>query len=167
MELPLYFVRDSASRVAHHWDYSQDRPWRALCGHRYSGEIRWEGRTRPSRVCRNCQDLLSQYAETWWRQSATQLASRVRELEDAKENTDARIRKLLLKIDNQRKTLHRLQAARSTQRTPAPKKPRDQKTQFDPSLMQPGTSGKRMRPARAGNRFHVVSGGAPGLGNHR
>lgn len=58
MEDGYYYVRDKASKSAHHWDYLEDSPRHALCGHQYEEEITYEGAVRPSRVCRRCQTKL-------------------------------------------------------------------------------------------------------------
>lgn len=70
MEPPFYYVRDSASPVAHHWDYLRDRRATALCGQQYLDEIRWEGTERPAKVCRRCQDVLPRFEAVWWRKAA-------------------------------------------------------------------------------------------------
>lgn len=69
---PFYYVRDTASRVAHHWDYEGDNRFKALCGHRYTGDIAWHGEERPERVCRPRQERLPVYEARWWRSAAHQ-----------------------------------------------------------------------------------------------
>lgn len=68
---PYWYVRDTVSRAAHHWDYLRDNRFRSLCGHRYTGEIKWHGGTRPRRVCRACQHRLPIFEATWWQAQAT------------------------------------------------------------------------------------------------
>ncbi|WP_133058792.1 hypothetical protein, partial [Mycolicibacterium peregrinum] len=137
MEPPFYFVRDSASRVAHHWDYLRNRTATALCGHDYRGEIRWEGDARPAKVCRSCQDVLPQFEAKWWRQGArrieihrdrlekrnaeienelTQLRRQINQLTYQLELSKETIVSQKQKIENQRKTLHHLQSARAAQK---------------------------------------------------
>ena len=70
MEPPFYYVRDSVSKAAHHWDYFHDRHSHGLCGHAFEGSIAYEGPKRPSKVCRRCQDALPAYEARWWRETA-------------------------------------------------------------------------------------------------
>ncbi len=165
MEPPFYYVRDKGSRVAHHWDYDQDRSWRALCGHSYTDAIAWQGETRPSRVCRACQELLPLYEVRWWKQTAEETSAQCRHLAEELATARGRINQLQTKVDNQRRTLRRLQTPKAKQQKqggPPPAK-RDSRG-FDPSLMQPDVAGRKSRASKVGNRFQVVSGGAPGLG---
>jgi hypothetical protein len=134
VEPPYYFVRDRASRVAHHWDYERERTTRALCGHEYAGEILFEGGEQPSRVCRSCQQLLPPFEARWWRDSAkkslAQLASLKEryadlgnQLRQSRSHVDklsyqlglceGRNESLKKKVANQRNTLHQLQDGRS------------------------------------------------------
>src|SRR5271166_6088288 len=88
MEPEFYYVRDTSSKAAHHWDYFGNRDSRALCGHRYEGGIAYEGPDRPRSVCRACQAALPGFEAHWWRSAAeaadrerTQLLSRLARVE--------------------------------------------------------------------------------------
>lgn len=133
MEPPFYYVRDKASSAAHHWDYLRNRRAKALCGQDYV-DPQWEGSSRPSRICRSCQEKLPLFEAKWWRKTARRVEIHRSRLEA--ENAELRgevtalkrqmdqltyqlelsmetIENQKQKINNQRKTLSHLQHARS------------------------------------------------------
>ena len=67
---PQYFVRDTKSKAAHHWSYTDDAEDTALCGHEYAGQIIYEGPERPKSVCDQCEVILPKYHARWWREAA-------------------------------------------------------------------------------------------------
>lgn len=153
---PFYYVRDTGSRVAHHWDYEGDLPDQALCGEPFTGEIVYEGEERPRAVCRACQDLTGPHEIRWWKARAAsfepemnRLLAHIAALKDQlrrnREQTTAQARE----IGRLRKQLKRAQ-----QHATAPKPKRKQRGQ--------SASGHRQPPP-----IRVVSGGAPGLGKRR
>lgn len=131
---PYYFVRDRASRVAHHWDYERERTTRALCGHEYAGEILFEGAEQPSRVCRSCQQLLPPFEARWWRDAARKSLAQLANLKERHAVLESQLRQsrsqvdkltyqlglcegrnesLNKKVANQRNTLNQLQNGRA------------------------------------------------------
>lgn len=79
-EPDYYYVRDSGSIAAHHWDYLRDRATHALCGTSYQGSIVFEGASRPRSVCRKCQAALPAYEAKWWRDVAAALSEKLHDL---------------------------------------------------------------------------------------
>lgn len=141
MEPPFYFVRDRASSAAHHWDYLRNRRATALCGHDYD-DPQWEGTTRPSKVCRRCQEVLPLFEAKWWKNAARRIEVHRARLEESNARLQGEVTHLKrqldqltyqlelskdtietqkTKINNQRMTLNRLQTARSS-KSPKPTK---------------------------------------------
>jgi hypothetical protein len=94
MEPEYYYVRDTSSKAAHHWDYLRNRSSRALCGHEYVGPIAYEGPDRPRSVCRACQAALPTYGERWWRDVAKSTQTQLDEIESENKRLKADIKQL-------------------------------------------------------------------------
>lgn len=173
-----WFVRDAASRVAHHLDYEVVALDHALCGHPF-GAIRWEGPERPRAVCRRCEVRLDTHESRWWQREADVERARQVALEQSSAEMDERIRYLEAKLANQRKAIHELEkrlkslnweragresSARLSAKIPKSGAPTNSARQTTGITER---SRSWLPKAYKSPRITVVSGGLPGHGKRR
>lgn len=151
----FYYVRDTGSRVAHHWDYTRNRTDHALCGHPYSGTNPWESTERPRALCLACQALTGPRELSWLKSAVERMKDEHRQLTERCQAQELELRNLRRKTENQRVRLIAQDAALATARRLA--------SATAPKVPKSSTTVTNRQPPR----IRVVSGGLPGLGKRR
>lgn len=99
-----YYVQDSVSDIAHHWDYFGNAPTAALCGYEYQGVISYEGPDEPTALCVICALKFPQYEALWWRRTAERTERIRRKFQQRGDLTANKLRKLEAKYHVSGKT---------------------------------------------------------------
>ncbi|WP_144033037.1 hypothetical protein [Mycolicibacterium vaccae] len=109
-----YFVRDAASKFAHHWSYTDGATDTALCGYQFTGQISYEGDERPLKVCRQCEERVVKLDSAWWRAIAQTAENNRRKFQQRSDRATNELRKLqraYAELSNKYDDLVRLQHA--------------------------------------------------------
>lgn len=90
VEPPYQFVRRPGEAAAHHRDYLSDRLDRSLCG--IEGVTALSLEESPADVCMACQDRISVYEASWWRDQYLATASELKQLGQSFAKLEKRLR---------------------------------------------------------------------------